>query len=447
MKLQQFEALLLQASKEANLQQAEMYAERSTSLLIKVYNQDVDAYETSQQGGVSFRAVYQGKMGYAYTEKITEDSIPFLIEAVKENAEVLEVEDETTIFTGSTDYAQGDFYKPKAAAATPEQMITLLRNIEKEIKAYDERIISVNYCQLQQYEGERQLANSLGLHLYEKGNGLIVLANAVAKSNQETKTGAHSAQIHDITTFDWQTFAQQVAKNAIALLGGQSLPSASYPVILENKAAVSLLSVYTNAFSAEQVQKGMSRLDKQVGKQIASSVLTIIDEPRYKEALTQTAFDAEGVATIPTTIIKQGYLQTFLHNRQTAKKAGETTTGHAAKASYKDTLSVAPHHFVVQQGTESFQKMMSTITNGILIHSLTGLHAGANSVSGDFSLAATGFHIKDGNIASALKQMTIAGNFFTLLQDVQQVSNDVYVGFGSVSSPSWYLPSLAVTIE
>ena len=447
MERQQFQQALLQAAIAEGLQDAEVYAEFSSATSVKVNEGELDTYETSEEGGVSFRARFNDKMGYAYTEKIEQGSIHFLVEAVKKNADVIEIEDTTTSFAGSEHYAQATFYNDNLATVTPAAMISTLQQVEEQILALDERIKRVSYCQMQLFTGERHLVNAKGLDLHEASNGLIIYANAVAMANGETKTGSEVEIIDDLTQFTSERFAKRVAAQAVAGLGGLSIASAKYPVILENEAATALLNVFTSSFSAEEAQKGMSRLQGKVGKQVAAAQVTITDEPRYTKSLSKTTFDAEGVATMPRTIIKQGVLRTLLHNRRTAEEAGVVTTGNAYKPSYKGTISIAPHKFVLQAGAVSKDKLITEIDKGVLITSLAGLHAGANTISGDFSVAASGFYIEDGKIVGPTKQMTIASNFFELLTTIEAVADDIYAGFARVSSPSLRIAPIAVTVE
>ncbi|HEY9570105.1 MAG TPA: TldD/PmbA family protein [Metalysinibacillus sp.] len=447
MERQQFQQALLQTAIAEGLQDAEVYAEFSSAISIKVNEGELDTYETSEEGGVSFRARFNDKMGYAYTEKIEQDSIRFLVDAVKKNADIIEIEDTTTSFAGSERYAKATFYNDNLEAVTPAAMISTLQQVEEQILALDERIKRVSYCQMQLFTGERHLVNAKGLDLHEASNGLIIFANAVAMSNGETKTGSEVEIIDDLTQFTSERFAKRVATQAVAGLGGLSIASAKYPVILENEAATALLNVFTSSFSAEEAQKGMSRLQGKVGKHVAAEQVTITDEPCYKKSLSKTTFDAEGVAAMPRTIIKQGVLQTLLHNRRTAEEAGVSTTGNAYKPSYKGTISIAPHKFVLQPGTVSKDELINGMDKGVLITALAGLHAGANTISGDFSVAASGFYIENGKIIGPTKQMTIASNFFELLTTIELVADDTYAGFARVSSPSLRIAPIAVTIE
>src|SRR5690606_33047239 len=121
-------------------------------------------------------------------------------------------------------------------------------------------------------------------------------------------------------------------------------------------------------------------------------------------------FDGEGVASKTCTVLENGILKTLLHNRKTAKKAGVETTGHAYKPSYKGTVVIAPSNFIVVPGERTQDELVAEQQEAVMITKLSGLHSGANAISGDFSVAANGFYVKDGKITAPVKQMTIAGN-------------------------------------
>ena len=95
----------------------------------------------------------------------------------------------------------------------------------------------------------------------------------------------------------------------------------------------------------------------------------------------------------------------------------------------------------------SFDSLAKAINDGIYITEVQGLHAGLNDISGDFSLSASGFLIKDGDISTAVHELTIAGNFFDLLHHIKGIGNDLDFGASSFGSPSLWIDSLRVSGE
>lgn len=152
------------------------------------------------------------------------------------------------------------------------------------------------------------------------------------------------------------------------------------------------------------------------------------------------------MATKRHAIITNGTLNTLLHNRKTAKIDGCETTGNAAKSSYKGTISVAPQNMYIAPGQRTKEEVISSINEGLLVTKLSGLHSGTNTISGDFSVAASGFYIKDGQISSPVKQITIAGNFYNLMKNIKETCSDLEFS-SSFGSPSILVNELYVTVD
>ncbi len=447
MDIHAFQEKLLTEATAAGFKEAEIYYEKSTSFSCTIFEGEIDSYETSEDGGLGLRGLYNGKMGYAYTEKIEAASIPFLIDSAKANADVLDEDDGSTIFEGSETYQDHSFYSESLENVLVSDKIDLIKSIEKKVLKADPRITALNYCVIQDMSGERLLANSKGLSLREKQNGIVIFISAVVKDGDEMKTGSVVKMSRDFNELDADEIAKEVAEEALSHLGGQSIPAKKYPVMLRYDAAASLLATFAPIFSAENTQKDESLLKGKVGTTIASAVYTLIDDPFHAGSIGGANFDGEGVATKKQTIVKEGTLDTLCHNRKTAKKDGVATTGHAQKTSYKGTLSIAPHKFYVEPGTKSREELIAEVKEGVLITGLSGLHSGASTISGDFSVAATGFHIKEGVIASPVKQMTIAGNYFEFLKNVEAVGSDLTFTSASYGSPTIRVKELSVTVD
>lgn len=97
---------------------------------------------------------------------------------------------------------------------------------------------------------------------------------------------------------------------------------------------------------------------------------------------------------------------------KTAKKSNVESTGHGFRESYKDALTVQPSNFYIEPDENSLDELLLELGDGIMITELSGLHSGVSEISGDFSVAAKGFVIEEGQVKSATNQLTIAGNFF-----------------------------------
>ena len=203
----------------------------------------------------------------------------------------------------------------------------------------------------------------------------------------------------------------------------------------------------SNIFSAEAVQKNISKLKGKLNEPVASSIVTLVDDPFLKDGLANSSFDDEGVPTSYKEIIQDGILKTYLYNLKTAYKDGVSSTGNGVKGSYKGTVGISSFNLYIKPSDKSFDKMIENIKEGIFITDFAGLHSGLNTISGDFSLAGEGFYIKDGKIDRPLNQITISGNFFELLKNIKDIANDIKFSFSSVGSPSIMVEGLKVVVD
>ena len=134
--------------------------------------------------------------------------------------------------------------------------------------------------------------------------------------------------------------------------------------------------------------------------------------------------------------MEHGVLKTYLYNGKAARKDGVPSTGNGFKAGLTAPIKTAVTNFSLAPGQRSQEELLADMGEGILITDITGLHAGANTVSGDFSLSAEGFLVTEGKLGQAVEQITVAGNFYELLKNITEAANDLYFTSGGKGAPS-----------
>ncbi len=254
--------------------------------------------------------------------------------------------------------------------------------------------------------------------------------------------------------FDLDAIAEKAVEHAVSAISADSVPSGKYDVVFSNKTMAALLQTYASVFSAEQAQKGMSLLKGKEGERIAAPFITIVDDPRYEENYVMRTFDGEGVAAYAKNVVEDGVLVTLLHNLKTAAKAGVKSTGNASKSSYDAVVGVSPFTFYIKaeggpetlgaERRKGLEDMLASAGEGLYITELMGLHAGANPITGDFSLSAKGFMISEGRKGAPVKNFTVSGNFFTMLREIEKVGSDLEFGNGSFGSPSVLVRDMSI---
>ncbi len=437
-------AALADAAKNMNVEEYEMYYTASSETSVSGLNNELNAFSLGSSAGVCVRVLHNGKMGYAASELFEEAEMQNLLERAIENAENTEKEDENGLFHGSNSYDA-----PRMKSCTPyetAELKALTVDIMKECYASSEKVTSGTSATAVSASITVGILNSHGLDLENTCAVNLAVAQSVVNDKDEIQAD-FVIKSYDETT-NSKDMAKEATEGALAKIGAGLVESGKYDVIISGSNMRSILSAFTPAFSAKSAQMGISLLAGKEGEKIADDCVTIFDEPMREGSTVGTPFDAEGVATHRKSVVEKGVLKTLLHNRETAKRAGVESTANASKPSYSSPVGISPYCFYIEAGDLSEEELYKKADNAILITEVKGLHAGADAVTGDFSIESAGFMIKDGKRAEAVKSFTIAGNFFELLKNIVALSNEVKFsaaqGFTYFGSPDVLVKGMSV---
>ena len=433
MNYSEFQSLVFDLAKAQHLTDFDLYYEKATSQEYDVYQGEIDKFSGSTNMGACFRCLYQGHMGYSSTQRFTQEDAQLLVQQAMEAAQVVESKDPQFFYDGSLGQAES-LTDHLAPAPEPQALRNAALDLEKKALGADSRVQEVSGCEVSYQEWEIRLANSHGLNLSRQGQVLVAFAEDMSKVGEKTLNSYAFEVAPTLEKLDLDACAKKAAENTLGFVGAKSVPSGKYPVLLSGKAMISLLGVFSGVFSADNAQRGLSLLGDQVGKQMASDAVTLVDDPLCDRCISKVPFDGEGVPTQRKAVVDRGVLTTLLHNLKTAAKAGVASTGNASKANYTATVGVAPTNFYLQPGEKTQAQLMQAMGDGLLITELRGLHAGANAQSGDFSLECRGYRIAKGEKAAPVDQITVSSNFYQLLKQVVEVGSDLEFGLPGASS-------------
>jgi len=444
MEFLQFKNLLFEKAKIAGFDECEIYFSDGESISISVYEGEVEKYNLAKSFGLSFRGKINNKMGYSYTEILDEVAIDMLINSAKNSATLIENDDETFIYVGDKTYSEVKTYSKELENIDPGKMIDLALDLEKEAKNYCDKVVNINGCKISYSSSNYGIYNTKGLELNNKDNILTSYVVPVVEDESGKNDGVGYVVASSLDEVKPREMAAQGVEEALSKLGGKSIPSGSYKTIIYNEAMVQLLETFASTFSGDAAQKGLSLLKGKEGDMIASPIVTIVDDPLMEGGLASAPFDDEGVATFTKELVYEGKLNTLLHNLKTAHKQGVKSTGNGFKASYASSVNVSESNLYLRKGEKSFEDLMKEINEGVIITDLAGLHSGANTVSGDFSLAAKGFYVENGKKTFPVEQITLAGNYFDLLKNIVSIGNDLKFPMSNVGSPSVIVTGLSI---
>lgn len=429
--------LFIKKALKAGFSEIEIVESGRSGLELAVFNGKVENNTTSKLDTISIRAIYNTKMAYFNIEDLDLDE-DMILEKLKENALSINSEDEVEIFAGSEKYptlkkVEKDFDKHSL-----KEKIDLLLDVEKKIKAVDKRIVVVPEVAYEESGNYTKIINSKGLDIKKSVDFCILIAEAVAAENGETQVGFEVELKPRFADLDVDKVINKTAKDALDMLGAKSLPSKSYPVIIENQAMGSLFNAFCGCFSGDNAMEKITPLLNKENEMIMSNLVDIIDAPLKEGEVNSCEFDDEGVACYDKHVVKNGKFIGMLHNLSTAKYFKTTSTGNGFKGRGGLGVSGCNLHIEASNDAKSMSKeeMIETIEEGVLLTGFDGLHAGVDPIGGDFSLKTSGYFIEKGKITRPVTLIVVSGNFYKIMNDVEIVGNDLKIGFMGVGAPS-----------
>ena len=446
MNYQEFKNAVLAAAKENNLKDYELYYTESSGTSVEAYQSEINTFTSESSLGVCFKCIINGKTGYASTENLTADDALSLIKRATENALSIESDEPSFIHKAGDNYLS--FEAPADLEPGSSELADFTLKLQSEVYKADKRVVD-GTMSASGYESSRYaLCNSNGLDL-EDTAAFSYSSAAALVSDGENKYDGDGIASGSLEGFDAAKIAAEAVDDAVSTIGYTSVPSGKYTVVFSSKVMAALLSTYSSVFCADTAQKGLSLLAGKENTNVAADLLTLTDDPLYKDALVKRTFDAEGAATYPKNVIENGKLTTLLYNLATAAKAGVKTTGNASKASYASPVSIHPYSFYINPVKGSLEDLLVAAGDGIYVTSVEGLHAGANAITGDFSLSSGGFRIENGKKGRPVKGFTISGNFFSLLKDISLIGEDLKfnpfaLGASRCGSPSVLVKGITI---
>ncbi|MBQ6789446.1 MAG: TldD/PmbA family protein [Clostridia bacterium] len=424
---------------ELGVTEYEIYYSSNSSSAAETLGHEISSLTSSTSGGICFRCAVDGKMGYASTQLMDEAEMAELVDRALENGRYTEKEDTVGIFPGAEKY--GKTNAPEYVPLTAEDIRRAALELQEANYAVSDKVREGTQSQVETTETVVRIVNSHGLDLSNKVGLNVAVSVAVVEDKGESQDDYTFCEYGKKSA---REMAEEAVNSALEKIGATVPPTGKYNIVFDAKQMRTMLSVFADAFSAKTAQAGMSRLAGKEGEKIASDIINITDDPMREGFSIQTYFDAEGVPAYKKDVVKNGVLMTLLHNRETAAVAGCETTGNASKAGYSAPIGVSTYAFCIEAGENTKDELMALAGDGIYITEVKGLHAGANSVTGDFSIESAGFMIEEGKKTYPIKSFTVAGNFFDMLRDVSALSNEVDVGFSGYGAPDLLVRDMSV---
>ncbi len=216
----------------------------------------------------------------------------------------------------------------------------------------------------------------------------------------------YTSAVHLVDLEGAEGIGRSAGERAVSRLGPVRAKTATLPVIFDPRVSAGLIGHLAGAVNGASVARGTSFLRDKMGARIFRAGVRIVDDPRRMRGLRSKPFDAEGVPTGALVLVEDGVLRSWVMDVRSARQLGLKTTGHASRGT-GGPPSPGTTNLYLEAGVLSPAALMADIKEGLYVTELIGM--GINGLTGDYSRGAAGFMIRDGQLAEAVAEVTIAG--------------------------------------
>ena len=413
---------LLEKCLKSGADAAEVYLQTGRSLTIEILNSEIETIQESSVAGVGFRVFTGNRMGFSHCNNLADDVTFETIKKALAFAKLTSPDDNNVLTDDKQIPEIPGLYDDEINRVSTDVKIELATTLEKEALK-DPRITKSSGSSYREGEGEIFIANSNGIFKSCRYSSCSAGVSVVAEKGDQKNTGSESCS--RVFFADLLTPAEiggLAARKAWEMLDPVMIKTQRAAVIFDADIGRALLGGIINAVNGERVLQGASFLKDSLGRQIASPLLTLVDDGTRPKSLAGRPFDGEGVPTMKNVIIENGVLKSFIYNMRAAKRAGVKSTGNASRGSFSSLPGIGTHNVYVNNGNSLRNEIIAATQKGLLVKEVTGY--GIDPVSGNFSGGVSGFWIEGGRILHPVKGVTIAGKALEILNAIDMLGND-----------------------
>ena len=413
--LKQIAQDIIQLASQAGASSAETEVSFGTGQNVSVRQGETENIEYNRDKGCSVTVYFGQRKGYASTSDLSLQALKDTVEAACNIAKYTAQDP----FCGLADAERMATEFPDLSLHHPwhidvDQALELAKRCETAALSVDKRISNSEGASIYSQTGAFAYANSHGFVGGYPSSRHSISCSVIAESASQMQRDYWYSSARDAQDLASPEQVGQIAgSRTVKRLDARPIKTGQYPVLFEAPLASGLISTLISAISGGNLYRKSSFLLDSLGQTIASPILHINEDPFVLKGAASSAFDSEGVACQPRTLVENGVLQGYLLGSYSARKLGMQSTGNAGGA----------HNILVRSSGQSLDQLLQTMGTGLLVTELLG--HGMNMVTGDYSRGAAGYWVEKGLITHPVEEITIAGNMKDMLKGIIAIGNDV----------------------
>ncbi len=413
---------------------AELFLEERVLTEIQMEAGRLERVSFGMTRGAGVRLISGLRTRYAFTNSLLKKDLLKLAAAVAESADK-----DAAVIELPMEYKQAEarpvskILKPPDRVAVKEK-VEMIRRAEAVARKFDPRIVQVKvrYLDLTRAIG---IANTLGVTVSDSVTQLVFMVQVIAAKDHDIQVGYES--VGGTVGFELfekeqpEAVALRTAQKAIMMLLARKAPGGKMPVVLSSEAGGTMIhEAIGHGLEADLAEQGLSVYQNQIGKKIASALVSVADDKTLPNKRGSYRFDDEGTPSERTLLVDKGVLKNYMYDRLEAMRARKVSTGNGRRESYRFRPIVRMSNTMILPGEMKPEEIIKTVDKGLLVRKMGG--GEVDTVSGNFVFEVSeGYLIEKGKQAEPVRGATLVGNGPKVLQEIDMVGSDLGFGIGT----------------
>ncbi len=417
---------LLNEAKNQGASEGDIVISEGDSFSTQVRLDEVEKISSARGKSLGLRLFFGKRSAITSTSDLSTSSLKRLLADTCELAKIAE-EDEFSGLPSADVYAKEfpelDLLDEGIGAISIDEKIDLARMTERAALSQDSRLTNSDGADFSHSFNEVLFVTSNGFRGSYQGSGASLSVAPIATDKDQMQRDywySSKRKFHQLDSP--KSIGQRAASRTLRRLDAKKIQTQQAPVIFEPELSASLLGHLASAISGYALYKKASFLTGQLGNQVASENMTLVDDPTLPFGFGSRPFDGEGLPSYKKTIVEKGVLKSYLLDTYSGKKMGLPSTGNAVRGTGSGP-GVGTSNFHMLPGPYSPDEIISSIKSGLYVTELIGF--GVNMITGDYSRGASGIWIENGELSYPVEELTIAGNLKEMFKQIEMMGNDI----------------------
>ncbi|MEE9276850.1 MAG: TldD/PmbA family protein [Dehalococcoidia bacterium] len=437
---------MVERARAAGADEADAVAVASTNFSVSVRLQALERIIEAGSRAVGLRVIVGGRQAVVATADVTDSALDETVSTALALAAISEPDEHAGLPDPAAQARSADrlqLYDEAIESLPTQERIDRAMACEQAALDADSRISNSDGATFSTRLAEVALADSNGFggSYLSTSASLDVEAMAAEEDGRLRNDYWFTAERHLQRLEDAASVGREAAARALRQLGAGRASTQQVPVVWEPRLSAGFAGIVAQAADGEAFYRRSTFLSESEREQVASPLLTVVDDGALPGRLGTRPFDGDGIATRRNVLIDQGVFRGFLFDTYNARRTGRASTGSAVR-DVASLPTVGSGNLILEAGETPPEEIIAGVENGLYLTTLMGF--GVNVITGDFSRGAGGIWIRNGELAEAVTEINISGRLLEMWQSIDAVGNDLR-WFGSAAAPTIRMSRLTVS--